>query len=489
MHSLTFYSCKNYSIASGYLMLILGLFLSSCEESERNRASISLSESYKGSGVYSVSHHPFFDDVLLQNGNFDSSRVIDFELLSPLMVRLSLDSNDHRIYLEPGFSLTMDVDPTSGALIYSGEGSVINNAFLNISKMTDSFQMSDPMQFEMDVFLSKFDSLSQAMGKIQEAAIAELGSEGQKMLLRKFVEFSLASLKLEYGFHLHNSALIEQIYASQKNEEIKQFEFPKQFKGIVLSVPLDTVLFNTEMVGYDNLLYNYLLEGVHNSSFDIKRWNSPDPLTSHRLLMSTTLPRSIKEYLIANNFRHWVNALGITPEVDTIYFEFNQLYPVSPAKDYLKKLYQDNLAILPGSVAPEIAGVKLDGSIFTTESIKDKAIYVDVWATWCAPCVQEIPFSISLQTSLSANKNVIFLNASVDKDVDAWKRMLAKENDWKGIHIVLDEEQVESLQRNYKVNGYPKYFIIHKGKIVTAKAARPSQANLKKVLEDLVKKG
>ena len=106
---------------------------------------------------------------------------------------------------------------------------------------------------------------------------------------------------------------------------------------------------------------------------------------------------------------------------------------------------------------------------------KGKIIYIDVWATWCGPCVTEIPSTIEFQKSLQGNNDVVFLNVSVDKNVEAWKNKVIKEKEWEGIHIILNRKQYDSLAINYRLVGIPQYILIDQnGIIANAKAPRPS---------------
>jgi thiol-disulfide isomerase/thioredoxin len=106
-------------------------------------------------------------------------------------------------------------------------------------------------------------------------------------------------------------------------------------------------------------------------------------------------------------------------------------------------------------------------------------VYVDVWATWCGPCVEEIPYAKKLQGTFQEDK-VIFLNVCVDDNLEEWKRMLVKEKDWLGTHIFLDHRESDSLHRNYKVIGIPEYFLIDQmGKIVSSRASRPSSKTIR----------
>lgn len=117
-------------------------------------------------------------------------------------------------------------------------------------------------------------------------------------------------------------------------------------------------------------------------------------------------------------------------------------------------------------------------------------MYIDVWATWCGPCIAEFPKSKQLQKKFQNNSKVEFLYVSVDKNKEAWKKMLADDMNFKGIHIIQIEGHGESIWESYQISGIPRYILIDQnGDIVSSDAARPSSGEIEKEINDLLLKG
>lgn len=64
--------------------------------------------------------------------------------------------------------------------------------------------------------------------------------------------------------------------------------------------------------------------------------------------------------------------------------------------------------------APAWALTDLAGREISAASLKGKVVVVDFWATWCGPCVKEIPGYIALQKKY-AEKGLVIVGASVDQ--------------------------------------------------------------------------
>jgi len=138
------------------------------------------------------------------------------------------------------------------------------------------------------------------------------------------------------------------------------------------------------------------------------------------------------------------------------------------------------------------------GVDFTYKDIKDndvsftdfrgKIVYIDVWATWCAPCKQEIPFLKELEEEFKG-EDIVFVSISLDKPNvhKKWKKFV-KEQELTGIQLFADNAFDSKIAKDYKISAIPRFMLFDKqGIIINADAQRPSDPDLKAILRDLLK--
>ena len=122
-----------------------------------------------------------------------------------------------------------------------------------------------------------------------------------------------------------------------------------------------------------------------------------------------------------------------------------------------------------------------NGGTNSLSDFKGKLVYVDVWATWCKPCLQELPAMKALQEEYKG-KDITFVSLSVDKDKEAWKAMVTEEK-MQGVQLHIDLGAHRDFIENYDLTGIPRFFLISKeGKIISISAPRPSEAKIKELI-------
>jgi thiol-disulfide isomerase/thioredoxin len=124
------------------------------------------------------------------------------------------------------------------------------------------------------------------------------------------------------------------------------------------------------------------------------------------------------------------------------------------------------------------------------QSFNEKALLIDFWATWCAPCIQEMPFSKKLQNEIKdLPVEFIYLCTSGSSSIDKWKSKIS-ELQIPGTHIFVEETIETDLMNLFSVNGFPSYvFINTNGNFIPKAIERPSMTNKVKVKELLAKGG
>lgn len=122
---------------------------------------------------------------------------------------------------------------------------------------------------------------------------------------------------------------------------------------------------------------------------------------------------------------------------------------------------------LPGKKIYEVDGIDTEGVKHSIYHYEGKLILLDIWATWCAPCKQSIPFLKKLHQEYS-QKGLKIVGLSVDKNFDKWKETIKEEN----IDVwpqIIDTMGLRALSSLLNVNAIPTYFLLDSAKIILKK--------------------
>lgn len=138
------------------------------------------------------------------------------------------------------------------------------------------------------------------------------------------------------------------------------------------------------------------------------------------------------------------------------------------------------------SLKRNITNYKVDeDSVFTRilAKYKGKVVYVDLWAPWCVPCMQEIPSVKTLAERLKG-ENVAFVFFCIESKEEDRNAAIAKLK-LPGDHYLLNSRQYLSLRDRFSFSGIPHYFLVNKsGKITDRDAKGPGE---KGVQDDIIK--
>ncbi|MDR0393972.1 MAG: TlpA family protein disulfide reductase [Tannerella sp.] len=109
---------------------------------------------------------------------------------------------------------------------------------------------------------------------------------------------------------------------------------------------------------------------------------------------------------------------------------------------------------------------------YLLERYKNKVLYIDVWATWCGPCLEEMKHTPALHT-LFAGKEVVFVNLCLESTVENWRKIVNRQTD-QSENYYLDENASKIFMGAHAVKGFPTYMLIDREGRIHDLVARPS---------------
>ncbi len=134
----------------------------------------------------------------------------------------------------------------------------------------------------------------------------------------------------------------------------------------------------------------------------------------------------------------------------------------------------------PGMQAPSFTFTDIKNRPFTNHTFQEKYLFLDFWASWCAPCREENPGLVKLYHKFE-KKGIQFVGISIDMDKTNWKNAIKKDKlSW--IQTCDLKGSQSKIFNGFGLTDIPANFLIDKeGKIV---ARDLSVEELKKILSE-----
>ena len=110
--------------------------------------------------------------------------------------------------------------------------------------------------------------------------------------------------------------------------------------------------------------------------------------------------------------------------------------------------------------APPLQFTTLEGQTQTLQSLKGHVVFINFWASWCAPCQVELP---QLVKNIAAHQDVYLLAVSVDRDAAAMQKFLSTHVPAKTSNVlVVADPQRTIAQDVFQTLRFPETILIDK---------------------------
>lgn len=244
--------------------------------------------------------------------------------------------------------------------------------------------------------------------------------------------------------------------------------------------PYQTVNFNNEELlkppGFLFLVESYCAD---KTSEKIIAGSSLDYFT----LQLETLDEEVKNEQIKQEVAYHIayNRMVFSQDRERFYQKYLE---ISVNEEYKKKIaekYQPFKKIAKGVISSGFELFDSNDKLVSLNDLKGKPVYIDIWATWCGPCIKEFPALKELEKKF---KEIQFVSICKSSEKEKWVKMLTQK-ELSGIQLFAPDDDIPFF-RDFMVN-LPWFILLDKdGKIIDSNAKRPSDHRLTEQLESLL---
>jgi thiol-disulfide isomerase/thioredoxin len=370
--------------------------------------------------------------------------------------------NRYAFYLKSGDNLSFTV--TDDSYVLTGNNSPENR---EIAKWHDFIQ---PLEWKA-VYITKVSSTYVDFFPLFEEKLKELeqypeNATGNKEFNRVFEEYKKYNF-LDVAMHF---------IFTPRSAHPEGADFPAYYRNLNVADLTQTAAIMKYAPAGADIIERVIFNNLRLSN--TKMTNSVDAILGN---ISQIVSDTLKGELVArfaSTQRTYAKFLDYKKQYGKYLITENQKQKVLEWESTLNDVRDGNPAI-------DFKFADKDGKQIALSDFKGKLVYIDVWATWCGPCKQEIPHLKKLEAEYHNNKNIVFLSVSTDasKDHQKWKDFLAKEK-LTGVQLFAGDDARDGIIKPYKISGIPRFILVGKdGTIVSSDAPRPSSSEIRPLLK------
>ncbi|TDB57956.1 TlpA family protein disulfide reductase [Arundinibacter roseus] len=422
-------------------------------------------------------NHLDYNDYLIQNGD---SVIIQYVSKKPVLSLINRAHQKHDLLVDELVRLQFDSGKYSPMASYLGAMAFNGREVLsNRSKLPGAKKMTPKQKEERDL-----PNIIKIKNQQYGPAVEYLKKENMLLdSLKKLGEISDAP----YAYYKERA----KYYTYLMDVETERITYQQITEVLSPHKP--------RQQSFPEPYYYELLESVANTHFVAKSDFFPlDDGTNrdYRQLYKAIDTSSVfstdgRDYLLTREIKRIRSAFPL-PE----FLDFFTKYQQRVQDSALVMAMKEEFAIDFDSSRLETASVILSdakGTKLTLEDLKKqhlgKVLYIDFWASWCAPCREALPKSAELREALKY-KDVVFVYLSIDSNVKNWKKASIVEqlDRYEQNYLVINPQNAEFM-KSTKLNEIPRYMIFGKtGRLLYSNAPRVESSETGILLTNLAVK-
>jgi thiol-disulfide isomerase/thioredoxin len=194
------------------------------------------------------------------------------------------------------------------------------------------------------------------------------------------------------------------------------------------------------------------------------------------------LSDQIKELYQMSNFSRLIKYYSDSLAIDSLAkaFEVSNYRELVRVAGIRSRNEMQSLNLHRGDTIPDFTLTTTLDSLISIRDFSHQFLYVNFWATWCGPCLQNIPELNKLIAQYQNDPRVAFLNVCLESEHDKWLTTIEKYK-IKGVNLFAEGNWNSKLRAYFNITGIPHYVIVAKHNILSVNATEKAPVVKEKI--------
>ena len=403
----------------------------------------------------------------------DNTFLLPLYPAQPIAAGLRIGRTEIPMYIRPGDAITVSVDALQPleTLVFSGSGGDHNNFLLAFHRgmeqhAGDRFLAAEAGKRSPEGFVALLDSLRDVRHAFLQAGRQEHG------LANDFIEFIDTRIRYDRYARLLDYPLLRQRALGTDDDTT----LPDGYYSFLD----DDGLFDDSRVehqAYVNFLLSYLNHTMREQPGldDGKSMNEQTYVAAGQMLSGGS-----RDYVQAMMVGRELS-YGMLDDALRLYGDYMAGQAGEGFKKRSESIYEAMQKLTAGNPAPEFTMTDIEGREVSLGDFRGKVIMLDFWASWCPPCLREMPHMKAMKERFVGEEDLVFVYISIDTDEEAWRNAVDRLA-LKGVHFNTPGRE-RGVPPLYNVKWIPTFYVIGRdGNIFDNRPPMPSSGDLDEVL-------
>ena len=387
---------------------------------------------------------------------------LNMEIDRPLISQITIQEETFNVFINPHDTTRLKLRLGSKInLEFEGNNHLINEYYIKKREVIGYDDIRYPLNKNL-TSQATYNSIKQSADSITARELRYLESYIASALLPEwFVEFETAEIVYS------GTSFKTSIPNYNKMFRLFEGDVPEDYFNYLEEVKIDnpSALLSTS---YYWFLDNYFMINLPEEIKQLSGFARSSKIRTFLLNQSKRqLSEKIRHIYNASTFSQHIRYFSDSSAIDSLAKAFGvsnyeKFYEISGSVSQRKNKVS---GLMKGDTLPNIFFTNLMDSLISIRDFKDKIIYVNFWATWCKPCIKNIPELNQMIREVGDEDRIAFLNICLDSKKDKWISTVAQ-YELEGINLYAEGNWNKKVKSYFKIQGVPHYVIIDQNNVL-----------------------